>query len=39
MDFKPTERFTVGAEYSKQDFSDVADIDTDMVQLRASYRF
>ncbi|MDO5605121.1 MAG: porin family protein [Paracoccus sp. (in: a-proteobacteria)] len=43
-DFKVTERFVVGAEYSKQDFSDVADtngldLDSDMVQLRASFRF
>lgn len=43
-DFKVTEKFTVGAEYSRNDFSDVvdvdgADLDTDMVQIRASYRF
>ena len=43
-DFKVTDAFTVGAEYSKQDFSDVDDIDgldldTDMVQLRAAYHF
>jgi outer membrane immunogenic protein len=43
-DFKVTDKFTVGAEYSKQDFSDVDDIDgldldTDMVQLRAAYHF
>lgn len=43
-DFKVTEQFVVGAEYSRQDFSDAADIDgldidTDMVQLRASFRF
>lgn len=43
-DFKVTERFTLGAEYSKQDFDDVSDIDdldldTDMVQLRGSIRF
>lgn len=43
-DFKVTDAFTVGAEYSKQDFSDVADIDgldldTDMIQLRAAYHF
>lgn len=43
-DFKVTERVVVGAEYTRQDFSDVADIDgldldTDMVQLRASFRF
>lgn len=43
-----TERFSVGAEYSRSDFSDVAedetgisgiDLDTDLVQVRASYRF
>ncbi len=43
-DFKVTERFVVGAEYTRQDFKDVADVDnldldTDMVQLRASFRF
>ncbi|MBM3604065.1 MAG: porin family protein [Alphaproteobacteria bacterium] len=43
-DFKVTERFTLGAEYTRQDFSDVADVDnldldSDMVQLRASFRF
>lgn len=43
-DFKVTNNFTVGAEYTKQDFSDVDDIDgldldTDMVQLRAAYHF
>jgi len=43
-DFKVTEKFTVGAEYTKQDFDDVENIDdlnldTDMVQVRASYRF
>lgn len=43
-DFKVTERFVVGAEYTRQDFDDVmnvsgADLDTDMVQLRASFRF
>ncbi|MFN3275660.1 MAG: outer membrane protein [Paracoccus sp. (in: a-proteobacteria)] len=43
-DFKVTEQFVVGAEYTRQDFSDVADVDgldldTDMVQLRASFRF
>ncbi|NHF73000.1 outer membrane protein [Paracoccus xiamenensis] len=43
-DFKVTDAFTVGAEYTKQDFSDVDDIDgldldTDMVQLRAAYHF
>lgn len=43
-DFKVTEKFTVGAEYSRNDFKDVddvdgADLDTDLVQVRASYRF
>lgn len=43
-DYKVTEMFTVGAEYTKQDFSDVdnvdgLDLDTDMVQVRASYHF
>jgi opacity protein-like surface antigen len=40
-DFKVTEKFTVGAEYTKQDFDDIDDLnlDTDMVQVRASYRF
>ncbi len=43
-DFKVTERFTVGAEYTKQDFNDVdnidgLDIDTDLVQLRGTFRF
>lgn len=38
-----TEKFSVGAEYSRSDFSDVIvdgiDLDTDLVQVRASYRF
>lgn len=43
-DFKVTNNFTVGAEYTKQDFNDVDDIDgldldTDSVQLRAAYHF
>ncbi|MGZ3215328.1 outer membrane protein [Paracoccus sp. T5] len=43
-EFKVTERVSVGAEYTRQDFDDVADIDgldldSDMVQLRASFRF
>lgn len=43
-DFKVTENFTVGAEYSRNDFTDVsdvdgADLDTDLVQIRASYHF
>lgn len=43
-DFKVTERVTLGAEYTRQDFDDVNDvsgfdIDSDMVQVRASFRF
>lgn len=43
-EFKATERLSVGAEYTMNDFSDVdnvdgLDVDTDMVQLRASFRF
>lgn len=43
-DFKVTERVTVGAEYTRQDFDGVNDVssfdvDSDMVQLRASFRF
>ena len=43
-DFKVTERVTVGAEYTRQDFDGVNDVssfdvDTDMVQVRASFRF
>lgn len=39
-----TEKFSVGLEYSRSDFSDVEgvsglDLDTDMVQIRASYHF
>lgn len=38
-----TENFSVGAEYSRSDFSDAVtegiDLDTDLVQVRASYRF
>ncbi|WP_347140052.1 porin family protein [Paracoccus sp. SSK6] len=38
-----TDKFSVGAEYSRNDFSDVVvdglDLDTDLVQVRASYRF
>lgn len=39
-----TDNFSVGLEYSRSDFSDVEgvdglDLDTDMVQLRASFRF
>ena len=43
-DFKVNDKFTVGAEYSKQDFNDFngvdgLDLNTDMVQLRAAFRF
>lgn len=43
-DFKVTEQIVVGAEYTRQDFNDVSDIDglnldADLVQLRASFRF
>lgn len=43
-DFKVTDKFTVGAEYSRNDFSDIEDIDgldldSDLVQIRASYHF
>ena len=43
-DFKVTEKVTLGAEYTRQDFNDVdnidgLDLDTDMVQVRAAYRF
>lgn len=47
-DFKVTERFTLGLEYTKQEFKDVLedeigvsglDLDADLVQLRASYHF
>ncbi|MBU2956310.1 porin family protein [Paracoccus sp. 1_MG-2023] len=43
-DFKVTEKVTVGAEYTRQDFNDLdnidgLDLDTDMVQVRAAYRF
>ncbi|WP_299843808.1 porin family protein [uncultured Paracoccus sp.] len=43
-EYMVNDRFTVGAEYTKQDFSDVQnvdglDLDTDMVQVRASFRF
>lgn len=43
-DFKVTERFTVGAEYTKQDFDDVdnvkgLDLDSDLVQVRGTFRF
>lgn len=38
-----TDRFSVGLEYSRIDFSDFddtdVDVDTDLVQIRASYRF
>ncbi|MTH35812.1 porin [Paracoccus limosus] len=43
-DFKVTDRVTVGAEYSRTNFKDVAnvdgaDLDTNLVQLRAAYHF
>ena len=43
-DFKVTDRVTVGAEYSRTNFKDVADVkgadlDTNLVQLRAAYHF
>lgn len=47
-DYMVADNFTVGAEYSRSDFSDVAedelgfsgvDLDTDLFQIRASYRF
>lgn len=43
-DYKVSERFTIGAEYSKQDFDDVEDIDgldldSDLLQVRGSFRF
>ncbi|MFT4013567.1 MAG: porin family protein [Paracoccus sp. (in: a-proteobacteria)] len=43
-DYKVTEQFSVGAEYSRNDFKDVEnvdnlDLDTNLVQIRASYRF
>lgn len=42
-DFLLTDNFSAGLEYSHADFSDVlgtsADLDADMVQIRASYRF
>lgn len=43
-DFKVVDNFTVGLEYTKQDWDDVDDVDnkdfeTDLIQLRASYRF
>lgn len=43
-DFKVAEHVTVGAEYSRTNYKDVADVkgddlDTNLVQLRASYHF
>ncbi|MTH79486.1 outer membrane protein [Paracoccus aestuariivivens] len=46
-DYMINDKFTVGAEYSRNDFKDVAedvvgsgaDLDTDLFQVRASYRF
>lgn len=44
VDYKVTEKFTVGAEYNRQSFSDVDntdnfDIDADLIQIRGSYHF
>ncbi|WP_199261941.1 outer membrane protein [Paracoccus binzhouensis] len=48
VDYKVAEHFTVGAEYTRNDFKDVLqdsagvdgnDLDLNMVQLRASYKF
>ena len=48
VDYKVAEHFTVGAEYSRNDFKDVLkdslgvkgnDLDQNMVQVRASYKF
>lgn len=47
VEYKATEKFSVGLEYSRNDFSDVdednlgkgIDLDSDLVQVRASYRF
>lgn len=43
-DFAVTDKFTIGAEYSKAIFSDVLDVDgidldADLVQIRAAYHF
>lgn len=43
-DYMITNRFSVGAEYTRQDFKDIldtdgVDMDADMVQLRAAFRF
>ncbi|MBD9526734.1 outer membrane protein [Paracoccus sp. PAR01] len=43
-DYMINDKFTVGAEYTRNDFKDVdgvdnADLDTDLFQVRASYRF
>lgn len=43
-DFKVTEHFVVGGEYTRHDFDDVdgvsgLDLKADLVQIRASYRF
>lgn len=48
VDYMINDKFTVGAEYNRNDFSDVAedelgfdgvDLDSDLFQIRASYRF
>lgn len=43
-DFKVTERFVLGGEYTRHEFSDVQDVsgldlDADLFQIRASFRF
>lgn len=43
-DFAVTENFTIGAEYTRHNFSDVldtdgVDLDADLIQIRAAYRF
>lgn len=43
-DFAVTNNFTIGAEYTKHNFSDIldtdgVDLDADLIQIRASYRF
>ncbi|HWL56657.1 MAG TPA: porin family protein [Paracoccus sp. (in: a-proteobacteria)] len=43
-DYMINDKFTVGAEYTRNDFNDIddvdgADLDTDLFQVRASYRF
>lgn len=43
-DFKVTEQFTVGAEYTRQSFSDIENVDNldadlDLIQIRGAYHF